>query len=209
MRSCKRGEGENEEREAGERKEGGPGIEGFGGRGHGSRPEDQRRDVERKHQDRQQEAAAADADGQRGADGTEKGEGGGADGETGDEPWIGRRGELQRERAARAAVDPVAAANGNARAVFDLRPVRGSVSLFEIVIRAPGTERVEVMGSFTDWQPVVLSGDDSGHWRFRLALAPGLHRINVRIDGGEWIAPAGTSAMPDDFGGTVGVFVIR
>jgi hypothetical protein len=113
------------------------------------------------------------------------------------------------ERAARAAVDPVAAANGNARAVFDLRPVRGSVSLFEIVIRAPGAERVEIMGSFTDWQPVTLSGDDSGHWRFRLALAPGLHRINVRVDGGEWIAPAGTSAMPDDFGGTVGVFVIR
>lgn len=117
--------------------------------------------------------------------------------------------ESPAERTARAAIDPVAAANGNARAVFDLRPVRGAGSTFEISIRAPGAEQVEIMGSFTDWEPVTLTRDDDGNWRARWTLRSGLHRINVRLDGGDWIAPAGTTPMPDDFGGRVGVFVIR
>ncbi|HSJ63681.1 MAG TPA: glycogen-binding domain-containing protein [Gemmatimonadaceae bacterium] len=117
--------------------------------------------------------------------------------------------ESPAQRVARAAIDPIAAANGNARAVFDLRPLRGVPSTFEITVRAPGAERVEIMGSFTDWQPVALRDAGDGSWRLRLALGAGLHRINVRLDGGDWIAPAGTTSMPDDFGGRVGVFVIR
>lgn len=113
------------------------------------------------------------------------------------------------ERVARAAIDPIAAANGNARAVFDLRPVRGAGTTFEISIRAPGAERVEIMGTFTEWEPVALTKDGSGVWRLLWPLASGLHRINVRLDGGDWIAPAGTTPVPDDFGGRVGVFVIR
>ena len=113
------------------------------------------------------------------------------------------------DRLARAAIDPLAAADGNARAVFELVAVRGTSTSFDITIRAPTASRVELMGSFTDWEPVELESDGAGNWTVRWALPSGLHRINVRLDGGDWIAPARTTPMPDDFGGTVGVFVIR
>ena len=102
-----------------------------------------------------------------------------------------------------------AAADGNARAVFELAPVRGTSYSYEITIRAPTAAKVEMMGSFTDWEPVALASDGVGNWSVRWNLRSGVHRINVRLDDGEWIAPARTTAMPDDFGGTVGVFVIR
>lgn len=117
--------------------------------------------------------------------------------------------EPPAERIARAAVDPVSASDGNARIRLNLVPVRGTPAGFEIVIRAPAAQSVEIMGSFTDWDPIALTSDGSGSWRVRWPLRSGLHRINVRIDGGEWMTPAGTTPMPDDFGGTVGVFVIR
>lgn len=117
--------------------------------------------------------------------------------------------ETPPERLARAAADPNAAADGNARAVFDLSPVRGTRATYEVIIRAPTATKVEIMGSFTDWVPIELTSDGSGNWSTRWTLAPGVHRLNVRLDGGEWITPARTTPMPDDFGGTVGVFVIR
>lgn len=117
--------------------------------------------------------------------------------------------ESPADRLARAAVDPIAAADGNARAVFELAPVRGNSSSYEITIRAPTAAKVEMMGSFTDWEPVALASDGVGNWSVRWNLRSGVHRINVRLDDGEWITPARTTAMPDDFGGTVGVFVIR
>lgn len=112
------------------------------------------------------------------------------------------------DRIARAAIDPVAAANGNARLTLRLTPVRGTIGVYELVIRAPAAGRVEVMASFTDWQPLSLARNEAGDWTMRWPLAPGVHRINVRVDGGPWEAPAGTTPMPDDYGGRVGVFVI-
>ncbi len=117
--------------------------------------------------------------------------------------------ETPPERLARAAVDPIAAADGNARAVFDISPVSGTRPSFEITIRAPTAAKVELMGSFTDWEPVELASDGAGNWSVRLPLPRGVHRINVRLDGGDWITPARTTRMPDDYGGTVGVFVIQ
>lgn len=116
--------------------------------------------------------------------------------------------EAPAARLARAAADPVMAENGNLRARFDLEPVRGAVTTYELIIRAPLAERVEIMASFTDWEPQVLQRAADGTWRLRWNLPPGVHRLNVRLDGGNWVAPAGTTPMPDDFGGQVGVFVI-
>ena len=116
--------------------------------------------------------------------------------------------EAPAARLARAAADPVMAENGNLRARFDLVPVDGAVSTYELVIRAPLAERVEIMASFTDWEPQLLQRAADGTWRLRWRLPVGVHRLNVRLDGGAWVAPAGTTPMPDDFGGQVGVFVI-
>jgi hypothetical protein len=81
----------------------------------------------------------------------------------------------------------------------------------------PGARRVEIMGDFTDWTPVPLvrvaarrgarrSGD---LWAVEVVLAPGVHRVNVRADGGPWRPPAGLSVVRDEFGGEVGLLVVR
>lgn len=74
-------------------------------------------------------------------------------------------------------------------------------------VRAPAAQRVEVMGDFTDWEPVTLplTGDVfSGSF----ALSPGSHRLVIRIDGGDWRPAANTPAVDDDFGGRVGLLVV-
>lgn len=106
-----------------------------------------------------------------------------------------RSGPLRRRRGAPAAVP-----------AFEARPLaNGSVILR---LRAPGASTVEIMGDFTDWQPVALGRRDSDRWEIRLTIPAGPHRINVRLDGGAWHAPAGTTPVDDDFGGTVGLFLI-
>jgi hypothetical protein len=99
---------------------------------------------------------------------------------------IGRRRELA---GARVSVQRVDASMRR----FEIRGVRGTT--------------VEVMGDFTDWMPVSLeaAGDV---WRFERAVTPGLHRIALRIDGGEWIAPVNIPHATDDLGGVVGLITV-
>ena len=49
----------------------------------------------------------------------------------------------------------------------------------------------------------------NGRWRAELKLAPGIHRITVRTDGGSWIAPPGLPAGNDEYGSPVGMMVVR
>jgi hypothetical protein len=74
-------------------------------------------------------------------------------------------------------------------------------------VRAPGAQRVEIMGDFSEWEPLMLtpSGDQ---FEAKVAMAAGTRRIVVRIDGGEWTLAANTPAVDDDFGGKVGLLVI-
>lgn len=74
-----------------------------------------------------------------------------------------------------------------------------------LAILAPGATRVEVAGDFSNWEPVTLSPADSGVWTADLPLTRGTYRFNIRIDGGEWIVPAGVTGLSDEFGGTVGL----
>lgn len=77
-----------------------------------------------------------------------------------------------------------------------------------LVIHAREAARVEIAGDFTEWQPVALTRAPQGHWEVVLPLPRGVHRMNVRVDGGAWVAPAGTARIADDYGGAVGVFVV-
>jgi hypothetical protein len=75
-------------------------------------------------------------------------------------------------------------------------------------VRAPAAQRVEVMGDFTDWEPVTLTrtGEVFGG---SFVLAPGSHRLVLRMDGGPWRPAANTPAVDDDFGGRVGLLVVQ
>ena len=77
-----------------------------------------------------------------------------------------------------------------------------------LVIHAPGARLVEVSGDFTDWNPVALAADTSGTWVMSVPLRQGTYRFNVRLDGGEWMAPAGATRISDEFGGEVGLLVV-
>ncbi|GIW53247.1 MAG: hypothetical protein KatS3mg081_2602 [Gemmatimonadales bacterium] len=92
-------------------------------------------------------------------------------------------------------------------ALVEVSGGRGALQV--LVFRAPGAARVELMADFTDWQPVSLEPAGEGLWKLAVRLVPGRYRLNVRLDGGEWLAPAGTTAVEDDFQGTVGTVVVR
>jgi len=77
-----------------------------------------------------------------------------------------------------------------------------------VVVHALAVATVEVAGDFTDWQPVTLRRTSDNIWESVLHIPSGVHRVNVRIDGGKWIAPAGTARAEDEFGGDVGIVAV-
>ena len=87
--------------------------------------------------------------------------------------------------------------------------VRASLEdLHTIRIEAPDAERVELTADFTDWQPTTLRHRGNGVWEVTVRITSGVHRVNVRLNGGAWIVPRGLRAEEDDFGGRVGVLVV-
>jgi hypothetical protein len=90
---------------------------------------------------------------------------------------------------------------------FEHRPA--GEALQRLTARIGGVERVEVMGDFTDWAPVPLVRRGRDSWELLASMGPGVHQINMRIDGGKWFAPPGVPSIKDDFSGEVGVLVIK
>src|SRR5437763_20422 len=80
--------------------------------------------------------------------------------------------------------------------------------LVRLVVQAAGATRVELAADFTDWQPLALTRRADGMWEAVLQIASGLHRVNVRIDGAAWLAPAGITRAADEYGSEVGIFAV-
>jgi len=78
-----------------------------------------------------------------------------------------------------------------------------------IRVHAPGARSVEIMGDFSDWRPISLSRDAGDDWTLAVPIAKGPHRLNLRVNGGDWGVPPGVTALNDDFGGVVGVLVVE
>lgn len=76
-------------------------------------------------------------------------------------------------------------------------------------IRVPSARSVELSGDFTNWKPIALSRTDDDRWEATLPIAPGIHRVAIRVDGDAWTPPPGVSTVPDEFQGTVGVIVVK
>jgi Glycogen recognition site of AMP-activated protein kinase len=91
--------------------------------------------------------------------------------------------------------------------LFEIRPA--GTSLQRLTARIGGVETVEIMGDFTDWAPIPLIRRGRDLWELLVPLDPGVHQINLRIDGGQWIAPPGVPTLKDGFNGEVGVLVVR
>lgn len=85
------------------------------------------------------------------------------------------------------------------------REASGSVRL---VLQAPPASSVEIAGDFSDWQPVMMTRTPEGRWEIVLPITSGVHQINLRIDGGPWQVPGGTTRLVGDYGDDVGTFVV-
>jgi len=107
-------------------------------------------------------------------------------------------GALRRPRLPRG-VRPTAAA-------FQVEEDRGARRLR---VRVPGARSVELAGDFTNWRPIALRQGDTDEWEVTLTIAPGVHRVAIRVDGDSWTTPPGVAAVADEFQGTVGVIVVR
>jgi hypothetical protein len=70
-------------------------------------------------------------------------------------------------------------------------------------------ERLEIAGDWNGWVPVPLTPDGSGRWSFEVLLDPGIYKFSLVVDGSEWTVPDGVATVPDDFGGRVGLLVVR
>ncbi|HJU66671.1 MAG TPA: glycogen-binding domain-containing protein [Gemmatimonadaceae bacterium] len=92
-----------------------------------------------------------------------------------------------------------------ARGMETWREQDGTVLL---VVHAPRARRVELMGDFTDWRPLVMQREADDHFAARIRLPAGSYRINVRVDGGTWMAPPGTTQVADEYNGAAGLLVI-
>ena len=89
---------------------------------------------------------------------------------------------------------------------FEMRPA--AVGMQKIIIHVSGVETVEVMGDFSDWSPLTVSRRGRDLWELSVPLSPGTHSVNVRVDGGAWMAPPGMPTTHDGFGGDVGLIVV-
>ena len=82
-------------------------------------------------------------------------------------------------------------------------------SMHAIRVFAAGATSVEIMGDFTDWQPLALTQAGTGIWEIQRPLTRGVHRLNVRVNGGAWLVPEGARQEQDEFGSVVGIIVIH
>lgn len=78
-----------------------------------------------------------------------------------------------------------------------------------LLIDAPKAESVELMGDATRWTITRMTRNSNGRWRAELKLAPGVHRVAVRADGGKWIAPPNLPIGNDDYGSPVGMIIVK
>lgn len=98
----------------------------------------------------------------------------------------------------------------------ELRPVTSDFSIvphnvgqYVLRVRVPHARTVELSADFTDWRPVALSRVATDLWEATVAISPGTHHVNLRINGERWTAPPGVPAVEDEFNGTVGLVVVR
>ena len=117
------------------------------------------------------------------------------------------RAERGAARSERPAAEPSRAGVRPVGGVLGIR-VEAAGAQRALRVHAPDARAVEVMGDFTNWEPVRLTRAGAGWWTVTLPIRPGTHEMNVRTDGGAWIVPPGVPALRDEFGGTTGRLLV-
>jgi hypothetical protein len=48
----------------------------------------------------------------------------------------------------------------------------------------------------------------NGDWTLERGIAPGTHRVAIRVNGGAWVVPPNLPHVSDEFGGEVGLLIV-
>lgn len=99
------------------------------------------------------------------------------------------------------------ASDGRDAATYVTLQVTGSGASRVVRVTTPPARRVEIRADDTGWQSVRLEGSGTT-WTVTLPLAPGTHRVMLRVDDGPWGPPANLPAVDDGFGSRVGLLVV-
>jgi 1,4-alpha-glucan branching enzyme len=81
---------------------------------------------------------------------------------------------------------------------------------YRFVLYLPQVKQAEIIGTFTDWNPVPMQKvGTTGYWALTLKVPQGEHRYSYLIEDGDKMAdPSVTAREHDDFGGENSVIVI-
>ena len=120
----------------------------------------------------------------------------------------GRQAIMQSESAVKPA-SGVAAASGEQPSATGLIYSRRGADSVAFRVTTVNASQVEIAGDFTRWKPRALLPAAPGVWTLTLPISPGTYQMNVRVNGGEWVAPPSMLTMLDEFGGRVGLLVIE
>jgi hypothetical protein len=102
---------------------------------------------------------------------------------------------------------PVSELNLARIAMFETRPAGDGMQ--KIIVRVARVESVDVIGDFSDWSPLTMVRRGRDLWELTVPLGAGRHQINIRTDGGKWVAPPGLPKVNDMFNGEVGVLIVK
>jgi len=78
-----------------------------------------------------------------------------------------------------------------------------------ISVDASGASVVEISGDFTQWRPVALSRGADGRWTMTQSIPRGTYQVEIRLNGGTWVAPPGLLKSRDELGAVVGILSIE
>ena len=87
--------------------------------------------------------------------------------------------------------------------------VRDSTGVTGLRIAGLTAARVELMSDVTDWSPVELRNVAGNQWHLALRVPAGVHRVVIRVDGGEWQPPPDLPTERSEFGERVGLLLVR
>jgi hypothetical protein len=113
---------------------------------------------------------------------------------------LGLRWVITSRRAGPASPEPASRARG-----FRAERLAETVRL---LMPANGEDRVDIMGDFTEWEPVAMKRSAAGWWVLTRGMHSGLYRITVRVNGGPWMVPPGLPSEDDGLGGRSGLLLV-